>query len=257
MSGSMPGRRGSVRFFHFEGVWDAVDANLEMGKEGLDEDGADVVNGWRGGGGGGEQGRFTRSCLSSRMSLRSGISCVHPTVGIYGRRGEVGPTQRIVGRSESAMEAAVIDDVAAHFGPRVGKHEHMACIEMLDTLRLGLTIRSVDDEGKEEAAEEESMDALVRQLRRDGCGRAVPLIRPKDLFQLIIRAKRNSLSSATSDRRAAVAHHRRRRAARGARAGGNTTFWGDRRGDLETALQSRSCAHLQSVFSHVKAEGSP
>ena len=68
----MSARCGSDRFFHLEGVWDAVDANRERGKGGLEDDGGDVVNGWRGGGGEGEQGRFMRSCLSSRMSLRRG-----------------------------------------------------------------------------------------------------------------------------------------------------------------------------------------
>ena len=69
ISGSTSALRGSERFFHLDGVWDAVDANLDTGKGGLEDEGAEVVNGWRGGGGGGLYGRFTRSCLSSRTSL--------------------------------------------------------------------------------------------------------------------------------------------------------------------------------------------
>ncbi len=60
---------GSERFFHLDGVRDAVVANLEMGNGGLEDEGAEVVNGWRGGGGGGVYGRVTRSCFSSRTSL--------------------------------------------------------------------------------------------------------------------------------------------------------------------------------------------
>ena len=47
---------GSDRFFHFDGVWEVAEAKRETGNGGFedDADGADVVNGWREVGGGGE-----------------------------------------------------------------------------------------------------------------------------------------------------------------------------------------------------------
>ena len=51
--GSMSARLGSDRFFHLDGVCDAAEANRDTGNWGLDDDGAEVVNGSRDVGGGG------------------------------------------------------------------------------------------------------------------------------------------------------------------------------------------------------------